>query len=52
MWTEATVSKGRADVPVVHILSRRGTHIDDGIWQETIQIHAVSVEDKVLVRRK
>lgn len=47
-WTEATLSK----VPVTHVLSGRGTHSDDGIWQNTIQIHDLSVEDKVLVRQK
>lgn len=39
------------EVPLKYILSGRGTH-RDGIWQETIQIHDISVEDKVLVRRK
>lgn len=46
------MSEGTVEVPLKNIKSRRGTHRDDGIWQETIQIHDISVEDKVLVRRK
>ena len=46
------MSEGTVELPLKYILSQRGTHRDDGIWQETIQIHDVSVEDKVLVRRK